>query len=261
MNMRLLLVIAFAVGSWAIVIPAGPPEGVGGNSENPFLALEPEILLAEGTMVLLAWEIENDPTFWQPGPVGLRHLDTWRAAIEEIVGGTDPAYLMRRNRELYPWLECEHEGQRKINRQVERGELGRLRTMNALESFLLDFHAARYPLFERPSEFGALILVPSTGDESRMRVYYLTDGEGLPPKDGVRSVIDRAKADIEAGWDARIFLHNHTFNFESEKGMLAIAAPSESDLQFIRALGTTLEIDQAWIIDGFNSFELDAGEF
>ncbi|HUP65461.1 MAG TPA: hypothetical protein VM557_09285 [Thermoanaerobaculia bacterium] len=256
--MRLLFIFALVIASCSVANPPPQRNAPAGLTENPFLAAEPEIILDEHDVVLLAWEIEDDRILRESGPFALRHLDAWRAAIAEVVGSTEPDFLMRRNRELYPWLESEHPGQEEINRRVERGELGRLRSMNGLESFLLDFHAARYPLFEEPSELGVLVLSRATRDGTRLRVYYVTDGRGLPPREGARIVLERAEADVRAGWDARVFLHNHTFDLESERGMLAIAAPSESDLQFIRALATRLGIDEAWIIDGFNSFELDA---
>ena len=53
---------------------------------------------------------------------------------------------------------------------------------------------------------------------------------------------------------------NDTFDFESEKGLLAIAAPSEADIQFIAALGSRLGIEEAWIIDDFKSSEMDNAE-
>lgn len=246
MKATVLLIISLAIG-------AGSSEEV----RNTLLDRIPEVLLDDGEAEILRWEIEDDPGLWGPAPTGLRHLESWRGAIRETVGGTSPAFLMQRNQELNPWLESEHPQQGVINRKVESGELGRLRSMNALEAYLLDLHAARYALLDRPSEMGVLILSGSTEGGERLRIYYLTDGDGLPPKEAAGTLLDLVERDVEAGWDARAFLHNHTFDFESEKGLLAIAAPSENDLKLIHALGTRLELDEAWIIDGFNSFEMD----
>ncbi|HUO85622.1 MAG TPA: hypothetical protein VM534_10960, partial [Thermoanaerobaculia bacterium] len=244
-----VLIVACSSGT-----PWSNEEVVRPHAANPFLEIEPDRHIDDDGVVLLMWEVADDRSLWGPAPAGLTHLQSWRRAIEVIVGGTDPAYLMQRNRELYPWLENEHEGQRRINRQVEKGELGRWRPMNALESYLLDFHAARYPLLEQPSELGALILSRRTAEGERTRIYYLTDGDGLPPRQAIGTVLQKAKADVQMGWDARAFLHNHTFDFANEKGMLAIAAPSESDLQIIASIRRHLEVDLVWIIDGFNSF-------
>lgn len=130
-----------------------------------------------------------------------------------------------------------------------------------LEASLLDFHASRYPLFERPSELGALLLRRETGSGTKLRIYYLTDGDGLPPNNGVSQMLERVAADREAGWDIRGLVHNHTFDLESEKGNLAVAAPSESDLHLFGNLGTVQEWEHAWVLDGFNTIELDAAEF
>lgn len=257
--------LLLSITSWAPALGSDldPPTPEG--SANPLLTAEPEVLLREGEIVLLAWKLDDEPSLWQTAPSGLRHLSAWRDAVEEVLGeeivpGTDATLLIRRNRELYPWLESENRAVRRINRAVEEGEMGRLRRMNALEAFLLDFHAARYPLFERPSELGALILSRASSDGSRIRVYYLTDGDGLPPKRGSRTVLERARSDVRAGWDLRAFLHNHTFDLASERGMLAIAAPSESDVHFIRGLAESLELDEAWIVDGFHSIELQTDD-
>ncbi|MDX1632182.1 MAG: hypothetical protein R3234_09985 [Thermoanaerobaculia bacterium] len=247
---------------------SAPPDPAGETSvslRNPLLFAEPEVLLREGDVVLLRWEIDDEPILWQPGPHRLRHLENWRRAIQEAIGEdpgprTDPRYLIRRNRELYPWLESENEAVGRINRRVESGKLGRLRPMNGLESFLLDFHAARYPLVAKPSELGALILSRPDREGPRLRVYYLTDGDGLPPKRGVRTVLESAHRDLGAGWDLRTFLHNHTFDLGSERGMLAIAAPSPSDVHFIRTVIAPLKPDEAWIVDGFHSIELDPAD-
>lgn len=82
--------------------------GVKPESANPLLASEPDRLIDDDGVVLLMWEIDDDPSLWEAGSYGLPHLESWRRAIEAIVGVTDPAFLMQRNRELYPWLETEH---------------------------------------------------------------------------------------------------------------------------------------------------------
>ena len=253
-----VIILTLLLGGCSTALQPNTPGSPSPPPENPFLTHQPKVLLHDGDVVLLEWELDDSPVFWKAGVSGLPHLEAWRAAIRRKIGDrTDPAFLLRQNRKIHPWLESEDKAQRMINTAIAAGTLGRWRPMNGLESFLLDFHASRYPLVDRPSEMGELMLTR----HGKVRVDYLTDGNGLPPKEGVNKVIERAAAAIKEGWVVRAFLHNHTWDFSNDKGLYALAAPSEADLHFIHVLGAKLDLDQAWIVDGFNSFELDAAQF
>lgn len=204
------------------------------------------------------WVLVDREDLWQLESPPHPALTDYRNRVREVVADTGPLAMIRKNREMFPWLEREHPAERTINRLVESGAIGRHRPMSCLESQLLAYQAARFPLFEQPTEIAALVLRRSAGSP-QLKIYVLADDDGPPPKPV--HALEAMASDLDHGWRLWGTFHNHTLDLESERGLLAIAAPSSSDLQVFRFLHRSFGLEHAFITDGFSTLELTADEF
>jgi hypothetical protein len=219
---------------------------------------ESVILHRDGSELHLSWLIADRPELWQEAAATPEALLHYREKVKQVVPDVSPLGLIRANREAHPWLEREHPAEARINHLVESG-LGKHRPMNCIETQILAFQAARFPLYEQPTEIVALILRRTDKAGDVVKVFAAADDDSVVPKPD--QAVTLAEADVAAGWRLVAVFHNHTFNHDRERGLYPVAAPSASDLQISVALAERLGLESILVADGFSTLELTAAEF
>ena len=142
---------------------------------------DPVIQHRDGDELHQYWLLVDHPDLWGTTTPPLEALTRYRQQASAVVPDTAPLALIRTNRERNPWLELEYPAEGRINRLVEAGA-GTHRPMNCLESQILDYQAARFPLYEQPSEIVALIVKRTEATGDRVKVYIAADNDSSLPK-------------------------------------------------------------------------------
>ncbi len=213
----------------------------------------------DGPELHQVWTLVDHPGLWGSAPADHPALIHYRSRAREAVGDVGPLGLIQANRRMFSWLEREHPAERAINRAIESGTVGRHRPMSCLESQTLGYQASRFPLFEQPTEIVTLVLRRGEGEEARIKVYMAADGDPIPPKP--THALQAIETDLAAGWRLWGTFHNHTFELNSERGWLALAAPSANDLQVFQFLHDRYGLERAFVSDGFSTLDLAAEDF
>jgi len=184
-----------------------------------------EVVRQEAGELQVVWELDDRPALWgyalppSPAIAGYR---AWLAEAASQPGA--PVELGA--------------AERAINDAVARGRFGLLRPMRCLEAALLERQlAATGPAALR--EFVAYVLRRDA--PSRVRIYWLSGPNELPPRDDVMR--PRLLEALDAGWRIAVVVHPHT-------GRHPVAAPSASDAQY----------GAAWARRGAERFVVLGGE-
>ena len=242
--------------------PASPASGVQAINcaSNPraLWEAEPIVQHRDGDELHQYWLLADRPDLWETVAPVHESLTRYREQVREILPDTSPLGLIRSNRQLNPWLEREYPAEGRINRLVEAG-VGRHRPMNCLESHLLAYQAARFPLYEQPSEIVALIVKRSDASGDLVKVYIAADNDAIVPKPNW--AVESVEIDVAEGWRFHSVFHNHTFDHSEERSLVPVAAPSASDLQVSVALDERLGLEYVLVTDGFSTLELTSDEF
>ncbi len=149
---------------------------------------------------------------------------------------------------------------------ILEGRVGKFVTPSCLERILFARQAERYPMLERPTEFGAFIL----RRPGQVRVYMSSmDRVGQRLRREVREAV---RSDVAGGFALVAHLHNHPFLFDRRVGdrMWTTAdtiddvagglSPSLSDVGFYKSTAEELPLEGAWLTNGFNSIRIRAAE-
>ena len=219
---------------------------------------EPVVQHRDGNELHQYWLLVDQPTLWETVAPAHEPLTRYRDQVREVVPDTSALGLIRANREMFPWLEREYPAEGRINQLVEAG-VGTHRPMNCLETQLLAYQAARFPLYEQPSEIVALVVKRSDDSGDLVKVYMAADDDANPPKPDY--AVESVESDVIEGWRFYGVFHNHTFDHSEDRGFLPVAAPSASDLQVSVALNERLGLEFVFVTDGFSTLELNAEEF
>ena len=211
---------------------------------------DPVIQHRDGDELHQYWLLVDHPDLWGTTTPPLEALTRYRQQASAIVPDTAPLALIRTNRERHPWLELEYPAEGRINRLVEAGA-GTHRPMNCLESQIPDYQAARFPLYEQPSEIVALIVKRTEATGDRVKVYIAADNDSSLPK--ASHALTAIELDVAEGWSFYGVFHNHTFNHSADRGHLPVAAPSSSDLQVSVAVHERLGLEWVLVTDGFST--------
>lgn len=203
------------------------------------------------------WILLDQPDLWEIVTPPLAPLERYREQARAAVPDTSPLGMIRANRERNPWLEREYPAEGRIARRVEGG-LGIHRPLSCLESQILAFQAARFPLFDQPSEIVAAIARRPGPEGALVKVYVAADGDSTPPKPS--HAVAGLERDVAEGWTFFASFHNHTFNHSEERGLIPVAVPSVSDVQLSVALSQRLGLERVLVTDGFSTIELTADE-
>lgn len=183
-------------------------------------------------------------------------LDTVRARV----GPLDARAQLARQIAYYAARpDSDSQGEAENGRLVLAGAVGTLRPANCLETLLVDYQAARFPMAGHPTEFHAVIMERGDGASREIRVYFAASGAPWPPR--ATLLLQHAAADRREGWRAVAHLHNHPFLFASEGDVAGANAPSLTDVQFWRSVRDELGIESARVTNGFATFDAPASSF
>ena len=244
----------------------GPPAGAGCSLDG----LTPEVLAVAGTDAS-EWhgrfDLADEPRLWQPaGPDEI--VSRFRAALRGRLGQDPEARaLLERQRRIFAAAPPEWSGEAANATLVLEGRVGAIAPVTCLEAMLWKWQAARYPMLDHPTEFGAFVLRAP----GRVRVYLSSaDLVGQRVRGGVTQLV---QADERAGFHLVAHLHNHPFLFDRTVGdrmwtleatredVAGALAPSMTDVRFYRTLRDSLGLEEGWVTNGLQSSHFRAGEF
>jgi hypothetical protein len=211
-------------------------------------------------------ELPDTPALWAEGPRD-GALERYRAAISERLGGKIRASeLIARQRPIYAAIAAQA-GEAANAEALLDGSAGEIKPIRCLEVLLWRRQAARFPMIEHPTEFGAFVL--RSGE--RVRVYF-SSADRVGQK--IRGeVTDRVRADGATGFEVVAHLHNHPFLFnrvvgdrmwttaETVDDVAGAVAPSMTDVQAWRSMRENLGLKGAWVTNGLETARFKAEEF
>lgn len=163
----------------------------------------------------------------------------------------DPIVLLEKQLRFY--LKIPHI--RKRFEKIINQEIGKVRSINCLESFLYDSHLKR---FKRASEFQAFAYSKKGSDKVRILV---TSQNSLSSVSSGSRVLSLRASYPKKGWLLNSHLHNHPFSFDNPYGDVAgTIIPSEPDASTYRALRREEGLKQALLTNGISTFVLKGAE-
>jgi len=215
------------------------------------------------------FDLPDAPGWWAPAPRDAER-EQYRAALVTRLGeqGLQQRALLQRQHDFHVALagkpmqrESENTG------LVLDGKAGETQSASCLEWRLFQRQSHRYPMLERPTEFGAYIL----RGHGRIRVY-MSGGDSVGGK--LRhEVRDRVVADVANGFQPVAHLHNHPFMFDREPGdrmyttedsvkdIGGALAPSLTDVQAYRSMREHFGLKGAWLTNGLDSIHYTSEDF
>jgi hypothetical protein len=142
------------------------------------------------------------------------------------------------------------------------GAVGAIKPISCLDALLFSRQASRISQIDQPTEFLASVLRRETSAGPELTVVFGAGADMFPPKHvyGLE-VVDRLRSE---GWSYWYAIHNHTVLKNGGRLALGVPAPSTSDVQFYRSLGTDMGLDSLRVTNGFYTFSAsvqDLGAF
>lgn len=199
------------------------------------------MLRRDGSALLEMWELPALPVWFSEVLPGAPAYVAYRAAIEAAGANQirpplePPQRKDDADRELWR--------RERLNEELMYSGGGQVRRIHCLEAALFARQHARFSQLTHPTEFVAHIL--TRGD--RLKVYFWGSDQPFPPRAGYGQ--DEARADVSAGWQFSVFLHNHTATLKG-RSALGFPGPSTSDVQLARSLATNLGLREVWVTNG-----------
>lgn len=219
--------------------------------------------------VHVRFELTDSPRLWEPAePDSI--IWRFRDAVRHRLGADadiDAWSLLRRQRAIFETMPEAWRGEAINSTLLLERRVGTVAAVGCLEAMLWKWQAARYPMIEHPTEFGAFVLRRL----GRVRVY-LSSADLVGQR--IRSdVAQRVQADRRDGFHVTAHIHNHPFLFDRVVGdrmwtlegtqddVAGALAPSMTDVQFYRRLRESLDLQQAWVTNGLETARFLAIEF
>jgi hypothetical protein len=213
------------------------------------------------------FDLADNPRLWEPAARD-EALARFRTAVRDRLGAPpDARALIARQRAIFAAAPPEWRGEATNSTLLLEGKVASIAPISCLEAMLWKWQAARYPMLEHPTEFGAFVLRAP----GRVRVY-LSSADLVGQK--IRPIVTkRIEADRSTGFRLFTHVHNHPFLFdrkvgdrmwtlEATKGDVAGAlAPSMTDVRFFRNLRESQGLEEAWVTNGLESARFRAREF
>lgn len=212
-------------------------------------------------------DLADAPALWAPAPPGPAR-DAYRRGVAARAGSLAPRDLLRRQRAIYAAIATPGAARDAHNgAAVLEGRAGAMGPASCIEALLWERQAARYPMLEHPTEFGAFIL---RGD-GRVRVYF--SAADLVGQKIRGAITDMVAADVRRGYALVAHLHNHPFLLGRAPGdrmwtteatrddVAGALAPSATDVQFYRRLREEIGLPSAWITNGLDTARFSAADF
>ncbi|MBI3548884.1 MAG: hypothetical protein HY078_07595 [Elusimicrobia bacterium] len=246
MTMRIACLLVLCLGASARAFAAGCAFGVGPA------AIE---MRGDGSDrgLLQYWDLPSDQLLDRVGAPDSTVLAEHRDLVKSRLS-IEPAELLERYRPRSKVPADLHNVD-----VVLAARLGRVRAMNCIEGLLLEEQIKRNPKFSvEPTEFLAFYLRRN----GRLRVYFLTNDSG-----GIRGfqfsrLVERVDGDKDDGWSVFGNLHNHSFFLDrlAQDDPQGVLAPSSNDVQVLKAQIERLDLEGAYITNGFHTLHIPAGD-
>lgn len=212
------------------------------------------------------FDLGDAPAMWQGAPEDAAAVAYRRQIARRLGVDLEPRSLLARQRDVFAAGSLARET---LNMgAVLEGRVGTFVIPGCIERLLFARQAARFPMVEHPTEFGAFVL--RRGDRVRLYVSS-TDRVGQKIR---REVTDRVRADVASGYRVVAHLHNHPFLTQRRLGdrmwttaetlddVAGALAPSLTDVQFLTSsVADGLPLEAAWITNGLDSLRIAAREF
>lgn len=211
------------------------------------------------------FDLSDLPQLWEqaePDEVISRFRQTLRARVDVDV---EPRLLLERQRAILAKMP-EATGDVANLTVLLEGRAGNINPIGCLEAMLWKWQAARYPMLEHPTEFGAFVL----RGHGRVRVY-LSSADLVGQKIR-RPVTELVQGDVIGGFRLMAHIHNHPFLLNREVGdrmwtveaskedVAGALAPSTTDVEFYRNVVGNLSLEEAWVTNGLHTARFHAGE-
>jgi hypothetical protein len=255
-----------ALGAAAVLVLAACAGAHGGIQRPPHGAaacrwpVEPVVLRQAADTVYQSWTYGAGQLPEEVAPSRLPALSAFLDTVRARVGPLDARAQLARQIAYYAARpDSDSQGEAENGRLVLAGAVGALRPASCLESLLVDYQAARFPMASHPTEFHAVVMERGEAGSREVRVYFAASGAPWPPR--ATLLFERVAADRREGWRAVAHLHNHPFLFAGEGDVAGANAPSLTDVQFWRHLRDEFGIERARVTNGFATFEAPAWSF
>jgi hypothetical protein len=216
-----------------------------------------------------AFDLPDAPEWWAPAPMDPER-EQYRAALVSRLGGEQallPRVLLERQRAVHAVLQGDRAREAENSDALLQGKAGALGPASCLEWRLFQRQAHRFPMIERPTEFGAYVL----RGHGRIHVYLSgADRIGGKLRGEVR---DRVAADVARGFTPVAHLPNHPFmsdrkpgdriwsTEETVKDVGGALAHSLTDVQAYRRMRESFGLQGAWVTNGLETARYSAEDF
>ncbi|QSQ25001.1 hypothetical protein JY651_08740 [Pyxidicoccus parkwayensis] len=216
------------------------------------------------------FDLPDTPEWWAPAPPDAER-ERYRAALAARLGGEQSLghrALLERVHATHAALvgkpmarEAENSG------RVLEGTAGSVGPISCLEWSLFQRQAHRFPMIERPTEFGAYVL----RGHGRIRVY-LSGADRIGGR-LYSGVWDRVTADAAQGFVPVAHVHNHPLMFDRKPGdrmwttpetvndIGGGVAPSLTDVQAWRRMRESFGLQGAWVTNGLETGRYTSEDF
>ena len=220
-----------------------------------FSSITPHVIEKNGKEWFQYWEMEDGDYLWEDASGPVPALQAFRDTLRQVMGQV-LLDKTKKNRYQQVALPADMDADSLDNREIVQYDFaGKTRPINVLEAEVLNYQAARYPLFSRPTEFHGFIAAHDS--LQRIRFYYGASDAPWPPKPyAIRVHLDSA---IQQGWHLKYHLHNH-YN-EDTSQYLGVLAPSKADAHYFKMLRENYSLPQALITNGYHTVVLDSADF
>lgn len=216
-----------------------------------------------------AFVLPDSPEWWAPAPMDAER-EQYRAALIARLGGEQqlrPRALLQRGRDFHASLKGDMAREAENSSAVLEGKAGVLGPVSCLEWRLFQRQARRFPMLERPTEFGAYVL----RGPGQLHVY-LSGADRAGGK--LRAeVLDRVVEDVGRGFAPVAHGHNHNFMFDRKPGdrlwtteesvndIGGTIAPSLTDVQAWRQMREHFGLQGAWVTNGLDTAHYTSEDF
>jgi hypothetical protein len=215
------------------------------------------------------FDLPDSPVWWAPAPEDAER-ERYRSALEARLGSAqavDPRALLQRSLQFHQSLAGKPMAREAENSSQVLGGTGTIAPISCVEWLLFQRQARRFPMIERPTEFGAYLL----RGHGRLRVYLSgADYVGGKLRHEVR---DGVMADVARGFEPVAHLHNHNFMFDRKPGdrmwtteetvsdVGGGVAPSLTDVQAWRRMREAFGLRGGWVTNGLHTGHFPAEDF
>jgi hypothetical protein len=233
-------------------------EGSNKSEEKSIANVKKVVLKVEGADEFCYWEFEDNESLFKFDLGEVSALNSYKDSLKWALG--KKSYIAAISKESTQKLDTklfknELDGDRINALLVHTGKVGEIRSINYLESQILNYQIERFPMFSKPTEFHAFIMRNSV--KNKIRVYFGASDTEWPPHPTI--IIEEVEKAQKNGWKLIRHLHNHYC--KRDKDFVGILAPSLADAQYFKMLKERFDIEKALITNGVNTVVIESKDF